>query len=143
MLDHKVIGYVAALPRHQFFAQNGALLVTGVETTLHACIASRFSSNKAPDRYEYRKVRYRDLDALLERGMSLVLDRTAYERFAEAAVAAGRHFKAPSFDSGTKVAMDGIEVVKVSPNPRKKVKKAATPPEKTILPRKLPPSPGK
>lgn len=133
MLDHKVIGYIAALPRHQFFAHGSALLVTGEEATLKACIASRFSRSSAPERYEYRKVRYKNLDELLARGVSVVLDRVSYDRFAEAAQAAGRKFQAPHFDAGAKIAVDGIEVVKVSPNPRKR-QNTVRPPSKRLPP---------
>ena len=119
MQDHKVIGYVAAMPRHQFFAESGSLLVTGNEDTLKACIVSRFKRSSILNRYEYRKVRYRDLEQLLARGISLVLDRTAFNRFGEIAVDAGRKFQMPAFDQNQKYAISGIEVVRIRPNPAK------------------------
>jgi|GEM_PF-3355122 len=139
MQEHKVIGYVAALPRHKFFAENGSLLVTGEENTLKACIVSRFRRAAAPTRYQYRKTRYKDLDLLLARGFSLILDRPAFERFCAIAVEAGHKFEMPSFDQNTKYAVDGIEVVKIRPNPAKLKPLPPPPPKKLLRPPQVPP----
>ena len=140
MQDHKVIGYVAALPRHQFFADNGALLVTGDELTLKACIITRFKRPSAPERYQYRKTRYKDLEQLLARGFTLVLDRTAFGRFVEVAAESGKKFKLPNFDDNGKFTFDGVEVVRIRPNPAK-LKKDEPPQQKTLLrpPKPAPP----
>jgi len=129
MQDHKVIGYVAVMPKHQYFAEGGSLLVTGDENTIKACIVSRFKRSSVLSRYEFRKVRYRDLEQLLERGITLVLDRAAFERFGEVAIEAGRKFQMPTFDQQPKYAVHNVEVVRIRPNPAK-IKPNQTEPRK-------------
>jgi len=114
--EHKVIGYAANCGKNRFFAHGGAMLITGDMDTIQACIISRFQKKSAPARYEYRKIRYRDIETSLARGISFTLDETAYNRFAAVAIELGRKIAYP-FPEELKSQAHGLPVIKLKPKP--------------------------
>ncbi len=117
MSEHRVIGYVANCGKNRFFAHSGAMLVTGEAETLKSCIISRFRQKDAVDRYEFRKVRYHDVERSLDSGTSFSLDETAYNRFAETAISLGRKTEYP-FPERLKRDAAGLPVITLRPRPK-------------------------
>lgn len=126
MLEHKVIGYAANCGKNKFFSHGGALLVTGDLDVLKACIISRFLKNSAVDRYEFRKIRYRDIEKYLDGGTSFSLDELAYNRFAESAIEGGRKIAYP-FPEELKSAAKGLPVITLRPKPKSKPQNRSKP----------------
>ncbi|MDD3118819.1 MAG: hypothetical protein PHQ27_06555 [Victivallales bacterium] len=117
MSEHKIIGFAANCGKNRFFSHGRALLVTGDVDTLKACIISRFRSNRATERYDFRKIRYRDIKKALDSGTSFSLDEIAYNRFAATALEDGRKVTYP-FPERLKKNVAGLPVITMHPKPQ-------------------------
>lgn len=115
MAEHKVIGYIAATVKHRYFAHANALLVTSDEATMRRCIISQTQKSSALKSYEIRKIRYKDLEAWLDNGVSTAFDETSYNRFAESALENARKLKHKKFPRNPKESVSGIPIVILRP----------------------------